>query len=240
MKKFLRLDWDGIAGIVAAFTAFILHFFHVVEIDILLSVTVVLIALLFIRDMRQDHSLERIEESLKNSEVSLNAIKNCVQPTDVKLVGPGQLREVTKQFSLRAHGEMIWFHICPLMFRRQALFDALLKPAIDNPNVDSIQFIMDKRQRELWDNELAPKISACSQNVKVKEPYWTDIDDTVSVIASSMGKDEPHECLLSFWGEPFMANTVGNQVPRYIFHVLPNSELVGRLIELIRHHRVGG
>ena len=42
----------------------------------------------------------------------------------------------------------------------------------------------------------------------------------------------------SFWGEPFMARATGRDVPRYIFHVQPHSELVSRLVELERSYRV--
>jgi len=46
------------------------------------------------------------------------------------------------------------------------------------------------------------------------------------------------ECLLSFWGEPFMARGSGRDVSRYIFHVAGHSELIERIAELDREHRL--
>lgn len=46
MRKY---DWDAVAGVAAAVAALILHMFHVVEADILLSITVVLVAVLLLR-----------------------------------------------------------------------------------------------------------------------------------------------------------------------------------------------
>lgn len=42
---------------------------------------------------------------------------------------------------------MIWFNVCLLMFVPQDLFDSLLRPAIENPYVTSIRFILDERER---------------------------------------------------------------------------------------------
>ncbi|MDT8387098.1 MAG: hypothetical protein RQ736_06260 [Thiogranum sp.] len=47
-KKYLGLEWDAIAGITAAIVAIILHFFHVVDEQVILPIILVLMALLFI------------------------------------------------------------------------------------------------------------------------------------------------------------------------------------------------
>ena len=57
---------------------------------------------------------------------------------------------------------MVWFHVCPLMFKTQLLFDSLLKPAIDNPQVTAIRFTLDVGQKALWDSEVIPKIQKCA------------------------------------------------------------------------------
>ena len=38
----------------------------------------------------------------------------------------------------------------------------------------------------------------------------------------------------------FMSRRVGRDVPRYIFHVTGHSELIERLVELDREHRLAG
>jgi len=47
LKKILSVDWDAIAGIIAAVSAIVMHFLHVIDEEVLITITVVLIALLF-------------------------------------------------------------------------------------------------------------------------------------------------------------------------------------------------
>jgi hypothetical protein len=239
MKKLLKLDWEVIAGLIAAVAALILHFLHVVETDVLLNVAVVLIALLFLRDLRRERQSDRIEATLQRAALATEEIRLNQKPTEVTLVGPRQLREVTEQFSVQSRGEMVWFHVCLTMFSPQPLFDCLLRPAIENPQVTSLQFVLDEEQHNLWNNEVIPKINRCSGRHKVKEPRWTRITENISIIVSDVRSESNSECLLSFWGEPFMARSSVQDIPRYIFHVKPKSELVGRLIDLIRSYSIG-
>jgi hypothetical protein len=125
------------------------------------------------------------------------------------------------------------------MFKPQPLFDTLLRPAIENPNVRTIQFILDEGQKQLWEEAVAPKIAACRGKEKMREPVWVSIDDNVSAIIANVAPAGTTECLLSFWGEPFMAKTPGKEIPRYIFHIQGHSELVNRLLELERRYRLG-
>ncbi|WP_188055643.1 hypothetical protein [Oryzomonas rubra] len=139
-----------------------------------------------------------------------------------------------EDFSRRARNNMLWFHVCPVMLKRQILFDALLKTAIENPAVKSIQFILDSSGREMWEGEVMPKIKCCPNQSKVRETIWTSISGGVSAIISDLDKEGKTECLLSFWGEPFMARTPSHNVPRYVFQVQSHSELVGRMVEVVR------
>jgi hypothetical protein len=234
MKRILKYDWDAIAGIIAAIAAIVLHLLNVVEENVLLVISVFLIALLFLRDLRRERQAEHLDESLHQTEVTVKEVLNRLSPPDAVLVGPLSIRQAMEDFSGRARNDMLWFHVCPIMFKRQALFDALLKSAIDNPAVKSIQFILDDRDRELWESEVIPKIKRCAGKNKVQETIWTSISGGVSAILADIGKDGRTECLLSFWGEPFMARTPTHDVPRYVFHVQSHSELVGRMVEVVR------
>lgn len=120
------------------------------------------------------------------------------------------------------------------MYKPQPLFDALLRPALESPMVSSIQFILDDSQRELWKNVIYPKIAACTDNAKVREPHWRSLSKTTSFIISDNQLSEGAEALLSFWGEPFMAQSTERDVPRFIFHVQRDSELLPHLVELQR------
>ena len=237
MKNYLKYDWDAIAGIIAAVAAILMHFLHLVESEVLLMIAVVLIALLFLRDLRRERDSEHLEACLQRTEISLHEILAQLHPSEVVLIGPQNIRQAMMDFSRKACREMLWFHICPLMFKRQSVFDDLLKTAIENPDVQSIQFIIDHGSRAIWEQEVAPKIQQCPSRGKVQEVIWASISGGVSAILADIEKAGKAECLLSFWGEPFMARMPGLNVPRYIFHVHNSSELISRMTEVVRSHR---
>lgn len=237
LKHLRSLEWEAIAGIVAATAAIVMHFLHLIEVDILITIAVLLIALLFIRDLRQERATEQAYASIEESRAKLTAIQRDLLPPDAVLIGPTELRAASERFAVHAKGDMVWFHVCLSMFRPQPLFDTLLRPAVENPHVTSIQFILDDRQKDMWDSDVLPKLEACKGKDKVAAPCWTTITESVSVIIANIGAKGEAEALLSFWGEPFMAHTTERDVPRYIFHVQGHSELVARLVELTRGYR---
>lgn len=98
--------------------------------------------------------------------------------------------------------------------------------------VGRIQFVLDKSQRDLWQQVIQPKIAACPGNTKVREPHWHVLSKTVSFILADNQLSGGAEALLSFWGEPFMAQTTEQDVPRFIFHMQRHSELLPHLLEL--------
>ena len=236
-RQLLGLEWDAIAGVIAAVAAIVLHLLHFIDEGVLITIAVVLLAMLFIRDLRRERTAERANSMIEQGVGLLRSIHADLQPPDAVLVGPGNIRAVSEHFSAHAAGDMLWFHVCLSMFRPQALFDTLLRPAIENPQVTTIQFVLDARQQQLWDTEVLPKVRLCRGSEKLRQPRWTTINESVSIIIANAGSSGKAECLLSFWGEPFMAHTAGRNVPRYIFHVQGHSELVARLVELVRNYR---
>lgn len=235
-RRLREVDWDVIAGIVAAVAALVLHFLHIIEEGVLLMITLVLIALLFIRDLRRERQTEDVIATVNQSEQLLREMRSGMTVPDVELIGPNQLREESTRFGRNARDEMIWFHVCLLMFRPQPLFDDLLRPAIENPAVTSIQFVLDESETDRWDDDVLPKIEACDGSEKVQEPIWTSIDESISFVLA--GADSGRmDALLSFWGEPFMSRSTSRDVPRYIFYVDENSELITRFREIERNYR---
>ncbi|MGE0599296.1 MAG: hypothetical protein AB7J35_07365 [Dehalococcoidia bacterium] len=235
--RFRLYDWDAIAGILAAGAALVLHLLHVIETDVLLTIALVVIALLLFRDLRREAQDEQLAESVKQSEIALAGILDRLGKPDVVLVGPRALRATSEAFARGAHGEMTWFNVCLLMFRPQELFDALLAPALVNPRVSSVQFVLDESEREAWETQVLPKAAQTGNAHKLREPRWVSLKhEAVSFILADTG-DGTTEAHLSFWGEPFMARQPGFDIPRYIFHVQPHSELVGQLIEMERRYR---
>ena len=235
-QQFKRIDWDAVAGILAAVLALILHFLHIVEESALLMIALVLLALMFLRDLRQESETEELAESITHTERTVEAIQSTLEPAEIKLIGPGNLRSRSRRFCQSTRGEMVWFNVCLLMFIPQDLFDSLLRPAIENSNVTWIQFVLDERERERWRTEVKPKIADCSSSETVREPIWRELDENVSFILGGTENDRT-DALVSFWGEPFMARTT-RDVPRYIIHVTEHSELIPQLQDIEREHRL--
>lgn len=238
MKRLLRFDWDIIAGIAAAVIAIVLHLLHVVDVDVLFTIVLVLLALLLIRDLRRESHDEHLAESVQRMKASMEEVQMALEPPEAILVGPRRLRAESRRFAETAHGEIVWFNVCFMMFKTQDVFELLLQPAIDNPLVTSIQFVSDQSERQLWEKNMLPKIKQCPGRDKVKEPRWSTLPETVSFILADIEPKGMTEALLSFWGEPFMSRATGKQVPRYIFRVQGHSDLISRLVEMERQHRL--
>lgn len=85
---------------------------------------------------------------------------------------------------------------------------------------------------------MVPKARVCGGYETLSEPHWCELDESASFIISEQEGSGEIEALLSFWGEPFMAQHAGQEVPRYIFHVQSHSELIEQLSELERKYRL--
>ena len=234
-----RYDWDAVAGIAAAAVALILHLLHVVQPDILLTITLVLVALLLLRQLRHEAREERVEDATVRVEQTVLKLQDSLKVPDVILIGPRQLRAASEQFARQARGKMVWFNVCLTMFRPQDLFDCLLRPAVENPLVTRIEFVLDATERERWETFMVPKLAACRGRDKVSEPRWCSMKESVSFVLTDAESEGQAQAQLSFWGEPFMAQVTGQGVPRYIFQVHAHSELLVRLAELERGYRLG-
>lgn len=238
-KMLLQYDWDVIAGVLAAVVALALHFLHIAESEVVLAIMLALIALLLLRDLRSEGRSHRLAEEVERVNGRLLEIQQALVPPDALLIGPQRLLQEFERFAVDAQGDLTWYNVCCLMFKRQEVFDATLRMAIDNPQVTSIQLICDEREKTLWETEVKPKVQQCAGAAKVREPLWGNVPETISFILADTRAKGRAEVLLSFWGEPFMARTLERSVPRYIFRVQHHSELVGRLAELVRQHRMG-
>lgn len=233
-----RLDWEAVAGIIAAVTALVLHLLHVVDADVLLIIVMVLLALLLVRDLHREDREERLAGIAERTSITVETLRSAMVTPETVLVGPRQLRDHSDRFARHARGEMVWFNVCLLMFKPQSLFDTLLRPAIENPNVTRIRFILDPGEQERWRNDVLPKADQCSGREKLLEPHWVPLQESVSFVLADVDEDGRSEAQLSFWGEPFMARAPGRDVPRYMFHVNAHSDLIPRLVEMERSYRM--
>lgn len=239
-RRLRAVDWDAVAGVTAAVLALVLHLLHVASGDVLLSIILVILALVLIRDLRRESRDEELAETSHVIASDVRRLAATLVPPDVLLVGPSRLRAESERFAREARGEMTWFNVCLLMFEPEPLFDALLRPAVENPHVTGIQFILDESERVRWEAAVLPKLARCPGREKVRPPRWCSLHESVSFILSESTSPGAFDAHVSFWGEPFMARAPGRDIPRYVFHVQPHSELVGRLVELARQYHRGG
>lgn len=238
-RRFFSYEWDAIAGIVAAVAAIVLHLLHVVDERVILPIVLALMGLLFINFIRHSRHNEQTAVQVARTELAVDRISDALRPPDVVLVGPRELRSASERFYRDMGGDVVFYNVCLSMYRTPALFDRLLRPALENARVDSVRFVLDRSQRPLWQQAVLPLIEDSGHAAKVDEPVWHDLERTVSFILADNQRGGL-EALLSFWGEPFMAQSTAQELPRYMFHVLSHSPLLSQLVELERAQRLTG
>jgi hypothetical protein len=233
-----KIEWEAIAGLIAAITGITLHLLDVTDANILRVITLVLVSLLFLRDLRGEERWEAIGSDCKLSVKLLEEIKAGLHPAEIDLIGPSRLRSATAQFAGRARGEVVWFNACSQMLDSHDLLAAILHPFLANPGVTKVRFVLDEAERAHWESKVRPVLEAMPEGRKVEPPSWGNLESGISfVIAETDAEEGKAEALVSFWGEPFMAVHHDRRMPGYIIHVREHSELVGRLREVERASR---
>ena len=115
---------------------------------------------------------DRETRAIESATTAIGNIRATVQPPDTVLIGPTALREESARFSQRARGEMVWGNVWLSMFEPRALFDVMLRAAVENHQVMSVRLILDEGERERWQNVVLPKVAACRGAASVTEPVW--------------------------------------------------------------------
>ena len=84
MKRLLRFDWDIIAGITAAGLAIVLHLLDIVEVDVLFTIVLVLLALLLIRDLRRESHDAHGAETVQQTKAGFQEVQLALEPDGQK------------------------------------------------------------------------------------------------------------------------------------------------------------
>lgn len=236
MRKLRLYDWEALVVVIVAMFALGLHLLGYAETGVVLTVIMVALAILLIRDLGREARDEALDHAAGEMQRALARLEQSAS-LEAVLLGPRQIRQASESFARRAHGEITWFNVCLLMFRPQPVFDLMLLPAIENPNVSSIQFVLDEAERDRWEKELRPKIARCPHAAKVGEPRWRNLRESISFVLCEQPEGAV-EAQLSFWGEPFMSRVAGSDVPRFVFELPSRSQLLPHLIEMERRYRL--
>jgi hypothetical protein len=235
MPNLRKFEWEAVAGLLAAVVALVLHFLHISDAGILRAITLVLVALLFLRDFRNEERWEQLGAATKQSVHLLEELKAATPRSDVDLIGPSRLRCATAQFAGRCQGAVVWFNACPEMLATKELCDVILQPFLVNPRIATIRFVLDHLQRERWQAVVRSTLDPYLQSGKLLPPTWGELDSGVSfILAETDAAAGKAEALVSVWGAPFMTAHHERRIPGYILHVREHSELIGRLREVER------
>lgn len=238
-RRLLRIDWEVVAGIIAAIIAMILSFMGVISDQIVRGIVLLLCALLLTRDLRSEAREHRMFDKLDLIKRHVVDVAGAVQPQEIQLIGPKKIRSAYTSFVTSLHGEVRWCNACCRMFRRQEVFDSTLRPLLDNPNVTSVVLLCRPEDHAHWTAELLPKLRRCANGGKLHEPNWITIDGLVSVLIGDIDGEGRNEALVSILEEPFAAVSMGTSVPRYLIRVSNASGLMGHLEELARNASTG-
>lgn len=234
LRYLLRVDWDVVAGIIAAVIAMLLSFMGLVSETVVRGIILLLCALLLIRDLRGEAREHRMFDKL---DIIKRHIANvaAAKQADVHLVGPKRMRQEFADFAATVYGEVRWFNACCRMFRRQEVFDATLRPFLENPHVTAIHLLCRPTERQAWLADLLPKLQKCDHGDKVRPPLWGDIRTDVSFVLGDVDGDGRDEAVLSIAEEPFSTSAQGPAVPRFLVRVFSHCELLPPLEDMARH-----
>lgn len=234
LRYLLRIDWDVVAGIMAALVAMLLSFMGLVSETVGRGIILLLCALLLIRDLRGEAREHRMFDKLdviKRHVAALTAAKQA----DINLVGPKRMRQELLDFATTVYGDVRWFNACCRMFRRQEVFDATLRPFLENPNVTTVHLLCRPEERQGWLVDLLPKLQKCDHGHKVRPPLWGGIHTNVSFVLGDVDGDGRDEAVLTIIEEPFAASNQGPAVPRFLIRVFSHCDLIAPLEDMSRH-----
>lgn len=234
LRYLLRIDWDVIAGIIAALVAMLLSFMGLVSETVGRGIILLLCAILLIRDLRGEAREHRIFDKLDVIKRHATALAAARQ-ADIHLVGPKRLRQEFADFATTVSGDVRWFNACCRMFRRQEIFDATLRPFLENPNVATIQLLCRPEERQSWQTDLLPKLRKSDHGAKVRPPLWGEIDTHASFVLGDVDGDGRDEAVVAIIEQPFATAAHGPPVPNFLLRVFGGCELIAPLEDLVRH-----
>ena len=236
IKKLLKTDWEIIAGITTAVAVIVLKFLHLVHEETMLTLAVVLLAGLFLRELRKESVIDTLMKDIGELQAGMKLLTVHQAEQGSSLVTPAALYDAMCAFSRRAQGVCVFKHINPFMFKKDNHFDAFLKPMLESDAVSEVIFIIIENDKDNYDLYVREKVDACEGGTKVAEPIVSENPDGNGIISCNCGLSEEFEALITFFSEPFMVKYGENWVPKFALHVLPDSEVSKSVSDIVRRY----
>jgi len=235
-KKLLKADWEIFAGLAAAIAVIVLKFLHLIHVETMLTLAIVMLAGLFLRELRRETVIDKFIEDIADIQMSVKQLTLAQADQGSSLITPAAMNVAMSTFSKRACGTCVFKHVSPFMFKKDANFNAFLKPMLERDAVNEVIFIIMHDEKETYDRYVRSKIDACEGGSKVAEVITADNPDANGIIACNCGLTEGFEALITFFSEPFMIKIGEHMVPKFALHVLPNSEVSNLVSDNVRRY----
>jgi len=236
IKRLLKTDWEIIAGILAAVGVIILKLLHLVDAEVMLTLAVVLLAVLFMREVRREAVFDRFTENLNQIEASITELTVHYADQGSTLITPSTMNDSMRAFTQRAKGVCVFKHVSPFMFSKDSNFNAFLKPMLEHDTVSEVIFIINEDEKDDYNRYVKAKIDTCDGAAKVAEVIIAENPDGNGIIAFNCGLAEGFEALITFMSEPFMVKFNERWVPKFALHVLPDSEVAKQVSDNVRKY----
>jgi len=236
LRRLIAIEWDTLAGIIAAFVAMLLSLFGLVSELTVRGILLLLAALILLRELRNDTRAATHAEHLDCMRQDIRDIREKIGTTDLVVITPLALRSAFQDFADHLSGHVTWYNACCRMFHRREVFEATLRRVIANPDVVSIELLCDERERHAWETDVLLQVQRCADAWKVRQPVWCSLSTSVSFRIGDHRESRRPQALVAVMDEPFASRGDPLSAPRYLFRVQNHSDILTAMATVA--HRV--
>lgn len=234
LRKLLSIEWDTLSGVAAAATAMVLSFFDLVSPTTVRAILLLIVALILLRELRRDASESEYAGHLDVLRQDVRTLVKNTGGTGVTVVEPTALVHEFRDFAAHLHGTVTWYNACCGMFCRSEAFDTTLGRLIDNPEIDAVQMLCDRREQPAWEKNVAAHVRQLNAATKVREPLWGDLPTSLSFLIGARRGDDEQQALIAIMEDPFASRGRFLRVPRYLLRVQNGTAILVEMNELVR------
>jgi hypothetical protein len=234
LRRLITVEWDTLAGVVAALLAMLLSFFGLVSEVTMQAILLLLAGMILLRELRNDSRAATHAEHLDCLRQDVRDIREKVGTTDLIVITSAALRHEFQDFARHLTGRVTWYNACCRMFHRQEVFEGTLGRLITNPGITAIEMLCDECERHAWETDVVLQVQRHGGAGKVREPVWAHMPPTISFLVGEHVEYGRPQALMAIMEEPFASQGSGLSVPRYLFRIQNHSDILTDMAELAR------